>query len=108
VIRPSGANKFAKFVIFEVFLGQKSPYMDRSMWNLARRRGYRASSDVPNFVIIGDTCRLRGTKNRKIGPWVILIRAFLPVIIKSHVMLETTTATVTSSCIVIQLAMVLG
>jgi len=80
VIRFYEANKFAKFGIFEVFWVQKSPYINRSTWNLAWRRRVLVSFDVPNLVIIGGTCRPMQAKNRKIVPWVILIPTLLPVI----------------------------
>ena len=67
-IRPYVANKFLKFVIFEVFWGKKSPYVDRSMGNLARRGEFLVFSDVPNLTIIGETCRPCGAKTHKIVP----------------------------------------
>ena len=62
------------------FLGQKSSYMYRSTWNLARRRRFVVSSDVPDLAVIGRKCRPCVAKKRTITPLVLLIPAFLPVI----------------------------
>jgi len=59
-------DKFAKFG--KIFLGQKSSHTDRSMQNLAWRRGFFVSSDIPNLVVIGGTCRRAGQKNHQIAP----------------------------------------
>ena len=59
-------NYIGKIPFFQ-FWGRNSPPLDRSRWNLARRSGPTLRSSVPNFTLIGATCRSCRAKNPKIG-----------------------------------------
>jgi len=72
---PLWGKYIGKIPIFSVF-GAVNPYPwtdQGEIWH-----GATVRSSMPNFTLIGATCRPCGAKNRKIGPWVKTIPAELP------------------------------